>query len=320
MAILSALDWLREGCQFCSSPPLNFARDFFGPALAPGLEAPSRGMATYADSAANGRAVLRELRVPEWDEDDSCWKETDVALIPPEFVLLWSEHSERHWLPSLAAECNVPKSERDFLGRWSISKGGSADYTMTSRQVVTQVQLRVTEWLCQGNPGIDEEPLFDELLKRAGASDLDWVSAHRKVLLSRRHGGRALGLRYPRLRGLAPEEPDRAERARSRTRSPSTALAASGEESEQEPALGPPDAPLWVSCSRKGFRRLRRKGGCGSWKTCHRMVGISSLPEAEPDDPCRHCWPGSGPSAVARSSDGSSVRETESSTECDDPA
>ena len=49
-------------------------------------------------------------------------------------AVAWTGHSERASLPSLAATLGIPRSERDYLGRWSPS--GSDEYVRTYRSVM----------------------------------------------------------------------------------------------------------------------------------------------------------------------------------------
>ena len=73
-----------------------------------------------------------------------------MELVPelPELAgLFWSEHSDRHWLPSLAALAGVAKDTRDFVGRWHLGLHQSSDYIVTARQVVKGVQAEVMRYI-----------------------------------------------------------------------------------------------------------------------------------------------------------------------------
>ena len=86
-------------------------------------------------------------------------------MLPDEAVPFFTGHSGRRALPSLAAAAGVSKDLRDFLGRWSAAKHGSADYTLTSRQVVHGVQTSVCRAILEGSPapGIVEEEQLNEI-------------------------------------------------------------------------------------------------------------------------------------------------------------
>ena len=209
--------------------------------------------------------------------------------------MLWSEHFERHSLPSLAAACGIPKDSRDFLGRWRANQAHSNDYVLTSKQVIHDVQIAVSKWVCSGAPdrsGYDEAGLWEDL-KLAGIAPADWVDAHAQVLLPRSQGGGVLGTSFPCLKLLGTEGMDRS-RDLSRSRSPrarhAAAPVAEPEQEDHGNPVAPGPAPFWLSVSRKGHRRAHRVGGCGARPFCRSAEDLHDLVQAEIDDFCRHCW------------------------------
>ena len=89
---------------------------------------------------------MRELRVPVYA--DGGWKAGDKRAIPTSLESLFTEHSGRNMVPSVAVYVEDDKSKRDCLGRWRPT--GSDDYTRTYRSVVTQIQLKVASTLRSG--------------------------------------------------------------------------------------------------------------------------------------------------------------------------
>ena len=307
LANFSGKDWMLTGYELWTQAPFSFARSYFVPLPAPGYEEPIHRMAQYSDAAALGRHVLRALKVPVWT-DSVGWEEGHNLLVPGFASCLWSEHSERHWLPSMAAACGISKSRRDFVGRWSIGHG-SQDYVLTARQAVLGVQEEVACWICQGDPGVEESELLDDLRASTPSSeDPSWVDGHATALLPHKRGGRTLGLKYPRLKLQRPS-------ALVRAASPLPAVDHDVDESPER--QGHPDTPWWLSESRRGFRRLHLTGGCGALSMCRgKVVKVAQLQGVEMHDYCRHCWPADPkPSAEPEASDASPEEpETESSS------
>eukprot|EP00971_Amphidinium_carterae_P199935 3968166-Amphidinium_carterae.1 len=59
-------------------------------------------MATPDNVASYGRLILQELLVPV--KTSVAWEEGPTTLLPPTTVGFWTEHSERHWLPSMSTQ------------------------------------------------------------------------------------------------------------------------------------------------------------------------------------------------------------------------
>ena len=98
----------------------------------------------------------------------------------------------RHFLPSVSASINVGKEQRDYLGRWHIGQHQSSDYIHTSRQIVTEIQEKVSKAICTGEPSYDESELlndFDAFLRARGLIPDEHVQRHR-VWRKDQRGGR----------------------------------------------------------------------------------------------------------------------------------
>ena len=84
----------------------------------------------------------------------SKWKvRSDSPLLSESGVLFWSGHSMRHFIPSVAAAINIPKDQRDYVGRWHVNFHQSADYVHTFKTDCgaspgTRQQVVVRRWSC----------------------------------------------------------------------------------------------------------------------------------------------------------------------------
>ena len=109
------------------------------------------------------RLIWRQLKVPFRKLGETAWKfRSDGELLGAECYLFWTGHSMRHVLPTIAAIFGIPKEQRDYLGRWHVGLHQSADYIHTCRQIVHDIQRRVCDKLSGGQPGYDEEELFED--------------------------------------------------------------------------------------------------------------------------------------------------------------
>ena len=58
----------------------------------------------------------------------------------------------------MAAAIEIPSDSRDFLGRWNLRTQGD-EYVRTARQVVTDIQVRVSNAIRARDPRLDESDL-----------------------------------------------------------------------------------------------------------------------------------------------------------------
>jgi hypothetical protein len=302
---LTGVDWLAAGYKIWTSPTYSMPRDFFCLTADRGFNAPLKKLLTTGQMIAYDRRVFRALRVPLRDAETGVWAEGPDYLVSPEAASFWSGHSNRHWLPSVAATLGIPKSERDHLGRWGCTReGGSSDYLSTNRQIVLSSQYHVALALCVGaRPGDPmkrsycESELLESLrahVDKAGHSGRDEAGKHR--ILLRTDAGWSLVQDFPTFEvaeepmeaetdivPLAVDPPSSEELWRVSAGSSSTAGSAEG-------ALKGPSL-YWVSISRKtGFRRLHHRHGCGTMEWhCHRVEQIQDLNDQVADAVCKQC-------------------------------
>ena len=107
----------------------------------------------HSQSAALTRTVMSELTVPVYR--DGGWKESEQLAVPRELVDLFSEHSPRCVLPSIAILIETDEAKRNCLGRWKPS--GAEDYVRTYRTVVTSIQIRSAVAMRQGTAEVSKE-------------------------------------------------------------------------------------------------------------------------------------------------------------------
>jgi len=300
---LTGVDWLAAGYKIWTSPTYSMPRDFCCLTADRGFNTPLKKLLTTGQMIAYDRRVFRALRVPLRDAGTGVWAEGPDYLVSPEAATFWSGHSNRHWLPSVAATLGIPKSERDHLGRWGCAReGGSSDYLSTNRQIVLSSQYHVALALCVGaRPGdimkrsYCETELLESLrahVDKAGHGGRDEAGKHR--ILLRTEAGWSLVQDFPTFEvaeepreaetdivPLAVDPPSSEELWRVSAGSPSTAGSVEG--AQKGLSL------FWVSISRKtGFRRLHHRHGCGTMEWhCHGVEQIQKLSDQVADAACK---------------------------------
>ena len=216
-------------------------------------------------------------------------------LVSQELATFWTGHSARHSLPSWSAAIGVAKEQRDYVGRWSSVRlgGGSNDYTLTSRQIVHDIQTRICRAILEGDPapGVVEEELMADLANHPGAEE-GLLAARRVLKWDSAKGAWCLGGKFP-LIGMKPEVLQNAK---------GEPLAAGLEATEEDE----PDAPYFVSITRgSGFRRLHLAHACAVRQSrCLETMAVYELREGIADAVCKLCRPKI--SELASSSDSAS--------------
>jgi hypothetical protein len=298
--------WLRAGYDLLVSVDFAFPRDYLVPLADSTFERPMKKMASYTDRAAYGRALLAELALP-------ARRLPSQEPAPPVFTLkrssgYWTEHSERNFLPSVAASLGIEKARRDYIGRWQPSKQ-SDDYVRSARQIVAAIQSEVASKLRADPKYLDEAPLrsgFAEYLCATGESK-DSADLEASRLLPC----------WEIVKDLpGPEVPPNLGPliVQDRVLLPAADLESDGHQSDDaSPAAPPSGAGYWISITkRRAFRRLHRAGGC-----CF-VPGVNVAICEEVDDPskvdfdakCLRCFR----EAPLPRTDGSSSTSTEESS------
>ena len=277
---LTGYDWLSEGQRLLRAEVLSRKRDYFCVGFNEDWTIPQDGFLEPEGVAVHLRRLMLALKVPT--RVQGRWGIAAGLLVESPLHLYWSGHSARHTLPSLAALVDISKERRDFLGRWSAAQHGSADYVLTSRQVVHSIQTDVCVALLGGRPapGYVEEESFaqiaDFLVRKGG--DPSVVQARHSVL---RWDGESwsLGGKFP----VVKVDLNAMRQARG---DPRAVLS-------PETPVREVDAPYFVTISRtNGFRRLHMSHGCAiKQDRCIETQPVYHLTEGIADAICKLCRP-----------------------------
>jgi hypothetical protein len=116
---LTSTGWQQEFRTLIGNPDLVWDRGYAIPFPTDCLTKCLPEPASYEALRAFTLAVQDDLMIPHWSMEADGWVETDRFLLAPGISLLWSAHSPRGMLPSLAADSGMQKEDRDHLAGWS---------------------------------------------------------------------------------------------------------------------------------------------------------------------------------------------------------
>jgi len=156
---VTGLPWLETGMSILEER-YWYPRDYLMPMYPCGLEdLDEKRPATYDDFVVMTRVVYARLR--ECFFDEGRWVAGRGPLLLPELYKLWTEHSERNWIVSMAVASGIPREERQMLGRWAV-KESSDEYIRSAQRIVARIQCTLLEKLRADrewdlrNSGLDE--------------------------------------------------------------------------------------------------------------------------------------------------------------------
>jgi len=329
-AYLRRPGWLLVGWRLWQEAA-PYVRDYFLVKPAAGLNATLPVELSYEQASRLSRAVLAGLP-----------REDDVMPTMGEPVVgLFTQHSARCWLASMAALLQVSEADLSYLGRWSPSTTKS--YVRTATEVVMRAQETVATRLRRdfdraGAAIVGEQAAFlemrRELIKRRFAEDdiadqMDafqaWTAQLADAPVPSVPALPFGGLEAP---GLEVDDDDgdatpaeAVEPGEGCSEAPPTPPVEPAGSPSAGPVLpvaptpeDPPVSGFVVSLSKSDWRRLHRIGGCARHPGVH-YLRFEWLGDAKPgpeayDDFCRQCWRTGGPD------EGSD--EDESETEIED--
>jgi len=309
-AFLREPAWLSVGWELWKVQA-PFVRDYFLVKPAASLDATVPVELSYEQSSRLSRAVLSGLP-----------RESDVLQALGEPVVgLFTQHSARCWLPSLAALAQVPEADLAFLGRWSPTS--AKGYVRTATEVIARIQGVVASRLKEAFRAPSGEPLGEqsayiemrrELLRRRFTEEqvdghLDelqlWTS---QLAAEGADGWYPLGAPVPIAEGPAvcavgvgrdpdgdvPPEEDGLAASPTPPCGPASSAAAPPPLPVEDESQGPPSAGYVVSLSRTDWRRLHRFGGCPRLPGVHylrfELLGLGRPAPDAYDDFCKQCW------------------------------
>ena len=156
-AYLVRPEWLRTGFDLWEG--FRTDRDFF-------LPSPSRDGEGFVDRELPYHLATAMSRALNWELANPNRPPESRQLLDEWVLPLWTEHSERHnlpsWVPCVLPE--VPREWVDLLGRWS-AKGGLG-YSQTAKARVGRMQALTARGIREGRGGYDflgEGDLLEEV-------------------------------------------------------------------------------------------------------------------------------------------------------------
>eukprot|EP00435_Cladocopium_sp_Y103_P059148 s1782_g21.t1 len=137
---LTGLPWLKAGMDLLEEK-YWYPRDYLVPTYPESMEdLERRRPASYEDFVLTTRLVYSRLKEAQFD--GSRWIGGRSPLVLPDLYRLWTEHSERNWLITMAASTGIHREERQALGRWAV-KESSDEYIRAAQRIVSKIQAEV---------------------------------------------------------------------------------------------------------------------------------------------------------------------------------
>ena len=283
---LAGVDWMAVGLSLWRDHDLPGQRDFFLPCFSGDGESFVAKMMNYTTASGLNRKLLARMGSPK--HGNGGWYLLDeLPLAPGDLGRIWTEHSERHWMPVVSAELGEPKERRDFLGRWGIDGHESNSYVLSAKHIICDLQDKAVGYILSGKPGHDEEEVLQQVYEEARKQGFDGV------LIKRNH---TVLFGDPRLLGRSLHQAPMVIPSSELDEGNEFEAPAAGPEEERPVEKESPIADFWVSISRKGHvRKLHKLFGCGSMKwACAEFEDVFEVVPGVADSYCKSCWPSTG--------------------------
>ena len=278
--------WLAVGFDIWSSEGFSFARDYLVPRPTKGLTSCQPVMASYVDMSTMSKRLLWELMRPCFSELGEPTASGEPLFDDARVVAVFTEHSERNFMATLASWSGIDRERRAYLGRWHVVEA-SDEYIRSAWHIVTSLQRHVVGSLCK-NHTFQEIGLDDLFQALSRASVEDSVRDKSLSLLQPLEGWAGFRMAHLGTDGRAPEGvaefslPKQAEEAKSSFK-------------------------FFVSVlGKRRLRRLHRVGGCGtSPESVANCEFFESLEGVSYDWQCKHCFKADSGSSAQASRSGS---------------
>ena len=256
--------WLEKGYLIWKSDGFSFERDYLVLRASKSFNSCRPVMASFSDQGTMAKLLAAQLRVPRWDGSKCLFEEKQLLSI-------FSEHSERNLIASLASASGIDRERRSYIGRWHVVEA-SDEYIRSAWSVVTSLQSHVVQALCDDRQGLVD---FSLDLIEARLSEMGIEVQVRQSILklwSTPSGWQAWrAAQVSTSTTTSPSLPDVPERS-----------------SAEDEAF----AYFVTVVGKRKLRRLHRKGGCGTAPSCvQRVEYFESLQNVQYDAECRHCFP-----------------------------
>lgn len=150
-AFLLRPEWLATGVEIWNHANMAFERDYFLPLPTADWKGCLKSMASYSQMVAFSKYLWRSLRTLVRDQQSWVFSEQQM-FASLDAVTFWSEHSERNCLNSVLAALEVPREQRDYLGRWRATTA-SDEYIRSARVIVMHLQMQAVQGLCADPSG-----------------------------------------------------------------------------------------------------------------------------------------------------------------------
>jgi hypothetical protein len=176
---VTGLPWLKTGMTILEER-YWYPRDYLVPMYPCGLEnLEGKRPASYDDFVVLTRVVYS--RPKECFFDEGRWVSGRGPLLLPELYKLWTEHSERNWIVSMAAASGIPREERQMLGRWAVKESGD-EYVRSAQRIVAKIQCSLLERLRTDREWDLRNSGLDEVKDRITKANYDADSIRRQML------------------------------------------------------------------------------------------------------------------------------------------
>ena len=260
--------WLDQGFDIWTGPEFNFKRDYMIPRPTKNFRACRAIFASYNDVSPAFKHLLRALRRPVLE--NGAWETSTEPLCSSEHLIrVFTEHSERCTMATLASWAGIDRERREYLGRWKIVESSDV-YVRSAWQIVTALQVFVVRALAKSEE-LQAVGII-EVRERLFGGGLDKTQAE------------ALGDELGAPKSWGPWKSQFLPQARDMPAPPQTLA----EQTTKEAG----DYRFFISVvGKKGLRRLPRKNACSTkpdrLAKCEYFMSVEGVSF---DAECKHCF------------------------------